>query len=455
MKIRTILLAIVITLSFSCAEKKAGTKPIVKPIVECNVTHPAWTKNAVIYEVNIRQHTPEGTFRAFIDEIPELKETGIDILWLMPVHPIGEKNRKGNLGSYYSVKDYEAINPEFGNMDDFKELVGVAHQNGMYVILDWVANHTSWDHKWIEEHPEWYDKDSTGNLISPFDWTDVAQLKHGAPGLSEAMINALKFWVQEADIDGFRCDVAGMVPTEFWVQARRSLDKIKPVFMLAEDEAEHELLSEAFDMNYGWEMHHLMNKLAKGEEKVSAVKEYFERQDSIYPKNCYRMNFLTNHDENSWAGTVFERLGGGVKTFAVMMFTIPGMPLLYSGQEVGSDRRLEFFEKDTIIRAENDFQDFYKSLITLKKSNALFWNGAAGGDFMFLDVKNEKVLAFKRYSAEKEVYIMLNLSGEEQNIEIPSEMSGTYKNYFDGKTWTVQTGEDQKLEAWGYLVLQE
>ena len=299
---------------------------------ESKVNSPEWSKNAVIYEVNVRQYTPEGTFNAFAAHLPRLKELGVDILWFMPITPIGELNRKGSLGSYYSVKDYRDVNPEFGTMEDFKNLVAQAHEQGMYVILDWVANHTAWDNYLVEQHPEWYAKNDNGEMISPFDWSDVVQLDYNQPGLRDYMADALKFWVTEANVDGFRCDVAEMVPTDFWNRARAELDQIKPVFMLAEAEVpeHHEY---AFDMSYGWEFHHIMNNIAKGTMNADNIQEYLTKEAGRFPANAYRMQFITNHDENSWNGTVFERLGDAVETMAVLSYTIPGMPLIYSGQE--------------------------------------------------------------------------------------------------------------------------
>lgn len=282
-KFISIFLLSLLILSFSCQNKDK------KNTVDTEgVTHTEWSKNAIIYEVNVRQFTPEGTFIEFEKHLPRLKEMGVDILWLMPINPIGKKNRKGSLGSYYSVKDYKAVNPEFGNMDDLKNLVKKAHDLGMYVILDWVANHTAWDNKMIVDHPEWYTKDSAGNFVSPFDWTDVVDLNYENKALRDYMTGALKFWVEEADIDGYRCDVAGMVPVEFWDRARAELDKIKTVFMLAEaEEVKHH--KNAFDMSYAWEFHHIMNEIAKGNKNANDAAEYFIKNDSVYPEDAYRM----------------------------------------------------------------------------------------------------------------------------------------------------------------------
>jgi glycosidase len=247
-----VLLAVVF---FACTSQSTEQAEATKTTVQRTVETVEWAEDAIIYEVNIRQFTPEGTFTAFKPHIARLKDLGVDILWIMPIHPIGEKNRKGTLGSYYSVKNYKGVNPDFGTLDDFKTLVEEAHLNGMYVIIDWVANHTAWDHDWINENPDWYAKDSLGNMYYPADWTDVCQLNYDNEELHEGMIDALEYWVEEADIDGYRCDVAGMVPTKFWNKARIALDEIKPVFMLAEDEHTYDLMNSAFDMNYAWHMH--------------------------------------------------------------------------------------------------------------------------------------------------------------------------------------------------------
>lgn len=445
-----VLLAVVF---FACTSQSTEQAEATKTTVQRTVETVEWAEDAIIYEVNIRQFTPEGTFTAFKPHIARLKDLGVDILWIMPIHPIGEKNRKGTLGSYYSVKNYKGVNPDFGTLDDFKTLVEEAHLNGMYVIIDWVANHTAWDHDWINENPDWYAKDSLGNMYYPADWTDVCQLNYDNEELHEGMIDALEYWVEEADIDGYRCDVAGMVPTKFWNKARIALDEIKPVFMLAEDEHTYDLMNSAFDMNYAWHMHHIMNQIAKGEESVKELVHYYERYDTIFPKSVYRMNFITNHDENSWNGTVFERLGDGVKTFAVMSYTIPGMPLIYTGQEAGNSKRLEFFEKDEVDWSNEEYVPFYKSLAELKKENEVFWNGASGGDMEILELSDTNVFAFKRVNADDEAVVLLNLSGDEKSIVLPEGMAGAYKDFFTEETFILNAGEKISLAPWDYKVL--
>ena len=331
-----------------------------------SVKHPDWSYNLSIYEVNTRQYTPEGTFEAFDTHIKELKDMGVGIVWFMPINPIGEKNRKGTLGSYYSVKDYKGVNPEFGTLQDFKETVNQIHSMGMYVIIDWVANHTAWDNVWVKEHPDFYTKDSLGNFVPPVpDWHDVIDLNYDNKELWQYMIDAMKYWVEECDIDGFRCDVAGMVPLDFWKTAHAELDKIKNVFMLAE--AEGPELHEAFDMTYSWELLHLMNNVAQGKKDVQSIRDYFQKEKNQYPPDAYRMRFTTNHDENTWNGTEFERMGEAAETFDVFTCVIPGMPLLYSGQEAGLNKRLDFFEKDTIEWKDSKYKFLYTTSISRKR----------------------------------------------------------------------------------------
>lgn len=420
---------------------------------ESFVKHPDWSKNANIYEVNIRQYTEEGTFKAFEKHLPRLKEMGVDILWLMPIFPIGEKNRKGTMGSYYAVKDYMAVNPEFGTMEDFKDLVKKAHDMGFKVILDWVANHTAWDNQMIYEHPDWYTKDSTGKMVSPYDWSDVADLNYDNQGLRDYMIEALKFWVEQADIDGYRCDVAGMVPTDFWDRAREQLDNIKPVFMLAEaEQVDHH--EKAFDMSYAWELHHIMNQIAKGEKNANDIEVYLEKQNTLYPANAYRMNFITNHDENSWNGTINERMGEGAKAFAVLTYTLPGMPLIYSGQEVGLDKRLEFFEKDEIDwDFDSSLVKFYMNLNHLKSENKALWNGEYGGELKRIKTSDdESVFAFIREKEGNQIFVITNLTDKPVSVTLfGKDYSGTYIDVFSGEEKIFGNNAELEIKPWGFL----
>jgi len=447
-----LLPVILILLVVACNAPKKET-PATKEPPQSFVVHPQWSRNANIYEVNIRQFTPEGTFNAFLEHIPRLKKMGVDILWLMPIHPIGEKNRKGSLGSYYSVKDYKGVNPEFGTLDDFKKLVGTAHAQGMKVIIDWVANHSSWDNAWITEHPEWYTKDSLGNFVSPYDWSDVADLNYDDPGMRAAMIDAFKYWVTEADIDGYRCDVAGMVPLDFWEQVRAELDRIKPVFMLAEaEEPPHHF--RAFDMSYAWELHHIMNSIAKGEKNANALEDYFRKQDTLYPTDAYRMAFTSNHDENSWQGTEFERMGAGSVCMAVLTATLPGMPLVYSGQESAFNERLRFFDKDTIIWGDYRLEPFYQKLFALKHSYQPLWNGNWGGKLKRINTTADTaVFAFTRDKEGDRVFVLANLTGEVKEFKLKGDaFAGNYKEWFSEEEMTFKKGDAVRLKPWEYLV---
>lgn len=454
----SILLVMTMLTALSCSGPQRPADDAVELLVS-TVSHPEWSKNAVMYEVNVRQFTPEGTFNAFAEHLPRLKEMGVDILWFMPITPIGEVERKGTLGSYYSVKDYTAINPEFGTMEDFKNLVDKIHQMGMYVIVDWVANHTAWDHPWTETHPEFYYKDSEGNFTPPHDtdWSDVIQLEYQNTDLWDAMISEMRFWVEEINIDGFRCDVAYLVPTEFWNMARSELDKIKPVFMLAE--ADHpELMEHAFNAGYSWTSHHAMNRIAQGEDDVSALDEYFfvENQGN-YPVGTYKINFISNHDENSWAGTVFDRLGEAMEAFAVLSNTVPGMFLLYNGQEAGLDKMLEFFEKDEIDWSDLTYQSFYRTLFELKKQNKALWNGLAGGPMKRVGTHDDtRIFAFTRQKEDHKVFVVLNLSADPSTITFENgNYPGTYTELFSEEKVEVTEDFSLELQPWGYKVFHK
>lgn len=430
------------------------TPPAPKAAFE--IQHLDWIYPATIYEVNVRQFTPEGTFAAFEEHLPRLKELGIEILWFMPIHPIGEEGRKGTLGSYYSIKDYKGINPEFGTMEDFKRVVKKSHELGMRVIIDWVANHSAHDNELAKTNPEFYVKDSAGKFISPFDWTDVIKFDYSNPELRKYMIGALEFWIRDIGIDGYRCDVAAEVPTDFWNDARAALDKIGPVFMLAE--AEHkDLLAFAFNAEYGWEQHHIMNEVAKGKKVVADFDKYFEKMIAEYPKNTIKMNFTSNHDENSWNGTEFERMGDGAKTFAAFTFVIPGMPLLYNGQEVGFNRRLEFFEKDQIDWKDNgNFEDFYKKLIAMRRNNTALWAATKGADMeRILTPNNPSVYAFVRKNDKDKVVAIFNFSAEKVSFDLSSEMlEGEYINLFSGENKVLSGAETMSFGPWEYLILE-
>lgn len=446
-----IVLLIAITI-FGCTQKKP--KEEIKPFVS-EVVHPEWSKNAVLYEVNIRQYTPEGTFNAFATHLPRLKELGVDVLWLMPINPIGIKNRKEALGSYYSVKDYKDVNPEFGNLEDFKKLVSKAHELGFHLIIDWVPNHSAWDNPLASDHPDWYVKDSTGKFIPPIgtDWTDVIQFDWKNKELQDYMIGAFKFWV-DLGVDGFRVDHPHKTPYDFWERARAELSIIKPVLLLAENEDQVDFMKKGFDMNYAWELHHLMNRVAQGKDSVTSLNKYYKRERVKFPPNVMRMVFMDNHDENSWNGTINSRMGEAQNPFAVFTFTTQGVPLLYNGQEICLNKSLRFFTRDTIKWESCKMTPFYTSLIKLKKENKALWNGEFGGSMDSIKTNAEnKVFSFYREKDENRVVVFLNLRKKSVAVKPDVEkISGEYTDYFSGTKVTLPMADSLRLEPWGYRV---
>ena len=368
--------------------------------------------NSVVYEMNIRQYTPEGTFAAAQEHLPRLKELGVDIVWLMPIYPIGVKERKGTLGSYYAISDYCATNPEFGSLEDFDNFVKEAHKLDLRVVLDWVANHTSPDAKWINECPaDWYVRDSLGNTVVNYDWYDIAELNYDNRAVWDEMKKSMHFWM-ERGIDGFRCDMACEVPLEFWQETIAELRAKYPgIYMLAEGE-EPKLHSQCdFNSSYAWELHHLMNAIARGEKGVSDLLAYIEKDSQRHPENAFRLMFTSNHDENSWAGTEFERMGDAAKVMAVLTFTLPNsQPLIYTGQEMGWNKRFEFFEKDHIPAwEENEYGEFYKWLIDVKHNNPALAAGEKGGEFNVISSDNN-TLVFTRTLPDNEVKVTAQLA---------------------------------------------
>ena len=371
--------------------------------------HPEWTYNSVVYEVNVRQFSPEGTFRGVEAQLPRLKDLGVDVLWLMPMFEIGTVERKGSLGSYYAISDYKKVNPEFGTMEDFEHLLAMAHRLGFKVILDWVANQTAPDHVWMTEKPaDFYERDAEGNAIWEYDWTDTRSLNYENKEVWWAQDDAMRFWLEKG-VDGFRCDAAGEVPAEFWYGILPKMNKDYPdAYFLAE--AERENLADSrktFDANYAWELHHLLNSMAQGSKTVKDLQEYVTRDAARFPKEAFRLTFTSNHDENSWAGTEFEREGDAAKACAVLCFTLPGsQPLVYTGQEIGLSRRLAFFEKDPITDwFPNEYTTFYKRLIEMKHENPALAAGEKGGPIVWWEAP-DGLVAFHREVEGNKVIVL-------------------------------------------------
>ena len=359
------------------------------------------------------------------------------------------------LGSYYSVKDFKGVNPEFGTLEDFKMVIDSAHILGMRVMLDWVPNHTSWDNQLAVDHPEFYTKDSTGKFTPPIgtDWTDVIQLDWKQQGLQDYMIEAMSFWVN-LGVDGFRVDHPHNTPKEFWERARVELNKIKPVLMLAEHEEPGGFMEKGFDMNYAWEMHHLMKAVAQGRDSAIAISKYFEKELAVYPQNVYRLMFLSNHDENSWAGTIDTLFGDSQKAFATLIFTAHGVPLLYSGQESCLNKRLRFFVRDTIEWDSCNMTGFYSDLIKLRRSNSALWNGEFGGPMIKIKTnKDNKIFAYYREKDENRVVVFMNLTKKSVTFKpILKDLDGEYTEYFTREKLSVPQKANIDLGPWGYKV---
>ncbi|GHB04250.1 hypothetical protein GCM10009069_28500 [Algimonas arctica] len=418
--------------------------------------HPDWSRDAVIYEINVRQYSDAGTFDAVREDLPRLKELGVDILWLMPIHPIGELNRKGTLGSYYSVKDYYGINPEFGTKADFKRFVETAHAQGFKVILDWVANHTAWDNDLAINHPDWYEKDWKGDFRPTpwWDWSDIIDLDFSNPDVRAYMSDAMTYWVEEMNIDGFRADVAGYVPLEFWDGLRARLDAIKPVFMLAEWQT-RDLHAHAFDATYAWEWKEALQNIAQGKADTSALYGYYSANESAWPKDAMRMTYTDNHDQNSWDGLPPDIYGDAYEAAIVLQFTGEGIPLIYSGQECANPNRLEFFEKDPIIwNCDAPLNALFKDLVQLKTDNPVLHNGAWGATTTKVENSNpHKVFSFIRQNEDgNAVLVVANVSDAAQTFRFTDPLpSGTYRVFRTDTAITIGM-ERMTLPAWGWSV---
>ena len=395
--------------------------------MDANFNTVGWAKNAIIYEVNIRQYTPEGTFVAFQAHLPRLKEMGVQILWLMPITPISEKVKKGTLGSYYACSSYTKINPEFGTEQDFSNLVTAAHALGLKIIIDWVANHTGRGHEWMEIHPEWFTRNDKGEFTERNGWEDVVDLNYGNVEMRKALIGAMQYWVRDFKIDGFRCDMAHLVPLDFWIDARRAVDNIKPLYWLAECEDVH--YHQVFDTSYAWAFMHASEKMAKGDLGIHEVYNVLHSY-SQYPVGATKLFFTSNHDENSWNGTEHEKYGVAAKAWAVFTHTWKGIPLIYSGQELPNHKRLQFFDKDLIEWSEKPaLHDFYKTLSQLRNTHTAI----TSGDTFNLPVATDGVMAYLRQDAASTVFVLLNLSNKHHRVEIAHEkLHGVFQNVFSG-----------------------
>ncbi|AUP80721.1 alpha-amylase family glycosyl hydrolase [Flavivirga eckloniae] len=483
---KLILLIMMMLLAFSCKNEKT-TKALPntaspetesveleekeETLVEMTPITNDILETAIIYEANIRQYSPEGTFNAFTKDIPELKELGVKIIWLMPVFPISKTKRKATggefasliedeaerakmLGSYYAVTDYTKINPEFGTIKDFRALVNEAHKHGIYVILDWVPNHTGWDHEWLKNHPEYYTQNGKGEVIHPdeTDWTDVADLNYDNTDMRKEMIADMGYWITEQGVDGFRCDVAGSVPLDFWEEAIPQLRSKKDIFMLAEAWEPELLKANLFDMAYAWEGHHLLNDMANEKKSLMDWDKYATKVITDYERDDILMNFLTNHDENSWNGTIQERMGDASELMTVFSYIIPGMPLIYSGQEYGLNHRLKFFEKDSISKTKGRQWEVLKKLGTLKNTHEALNGGKQSASYLIFETDNKYVLKYIRSKAGKKITFIANFSSKPQTFKMTS--AGKFLDYMTREE--VQfNNKNVTLDPWGYKVLTD
>ena len=448
-------LLVALTLALACRSPEPATPPVDRGF------HPEWSKNSVIYEVNVRQYTPEGTFNAFAKELPRLKALGVDILWFMPIQPIGKLNRKGTLGSYYSIANYTGINPEFGTQADFKALVDAAHAQGMKVILDWVANHTAFDHPWTKDHRDWYTLRPDGSISRAIDdkgketdWTDVAQLNYKNADMRAAMIGEMTWWLDNTGIDGFRCDAAGYMPREFWKQVS---DTFRPsrtgFFMLAE--WEDPKLHESFDMTYGWGLHHLLNDVSQGRKGATDLAKYFATEDSAYAPDAYRMDFTSNHDENSWSGTEFERMGDNhLPSFVLSATAQRSMPLIYSGQEAAFKKRLRFFDKDTIVWTDTTLREFYRATIALKHTQDALGNGPWGARQALLKHDGgERVFAFTRTFGANTVAVFVNFDSTAASVKYDGmPQPGAFVDWYSHATTDLTAAGTVEIPKHGFRV---
>jgi glycosidase len=419
-----------------------------------------WIKNTDVYEVNIRQYSLEGTFKAFEKHLPRLKDMGVSTLWFMPITPISQKLKKGSMGSPYACSDYISINPEFGNLEDFKSTVKIAQELGFKIIIDWVANHTGWDHVWTITHPEFYKKDpATGDFKIASGMDDIIELDYDNPSLRASMIDSMKYWITECGIDGFRCDLAFWVRLDFWMEARAELEKTKTLFWLAEsDPLENPDYYNAFDACYTWTWMHQTADFYKNHQNKNILDGILNRYDQNGNKENIKLWFTSNHDENSWNGTEYEKYGEAAKAFAVHSFTWEGIPLIYSGQELPNLKRLEFFEKDTIDWTEKcELHDFYKTLLKLRKENLALRAGDVESITVILHTNYENnILAYLRKNGEQEVLVLLNFSSQLVEFSIIDEkLRGSFKDVFSERNFDFTEIKSFELIPWAYKIFEK
>ncbi len=412
-----------------------------------------WASRTNVYEVNVRQYTPEGTFAAFATHLPRLRAMGVEVLWFMPITPISVDTRQGTLGSYYACSDYTAINPEFGTLEEFRLLVKQAQELGFKVIIDWVANHTGHDHIWTKTNPGFYKKNADGGFYDTNGWHDVIDLNFYDGNMRQAMIEAMQFWVEECGIDGFRCDMAHLIPLDFWKQARKALDQKKKLFWLAETEDLHYL--EVFDCCYAWNWMHQTEAFFKGGADLRKLKEALVSYLKQFPAQTIPLFFTANHDENSWNGTEYEKYGAAAKTLAVFSICWKGIPLVYSGQELPNLKRLRFFDKDLIEWNDKPLlESFYRELLQLRSTHPAFDNSQETLPVWLPNNAEDYVLSFTRWNQGKQIVVLLNFSPNQLFIQLADGfVYGDYTQVFTKEKISVVPGYSFELKAWESVVL--
>ncbi|HEX7317915.1 MAG TPA: alpha-amylase family glycosyl hydrolase [Pyrinomonadaceae bacterium] len=418
--VRAIVAALAVVLALSAPARARQGRDVSRE--RARAAAPAWLRGGVVYEIYPRQFSEAGNFAGITAQLDRLKELGVNILWLMPIHPIGQEKKKGPVGSPYAVRDYYAVNPDYGTPADLKRLVAEAHRRGMKVIIDVVANHTSWDSVMMKT-PEFYVRDASGKITYPHDWSDVAELNYDNPALRRYMIDMLKFWLREYDLDGFRCDVAAEVPTDFWEEARAEGDKVKAdVVWLAESD-KPELLVRAFDFDYSWPLHGTLNDVLQGRKPATAFRQTWEADEAKYPRGALRMRFSDNHDERRAVARFGE---GGALASSALMLTLDGVPMLYNGMEVGdtteSGDPALFYKLPVfwpIEKRRPEFPRFYRQMIALRKAHPAF---TRGGVAWLRNSDESRVVTFARRDETEEIVVAINFSNRpfEGTIEAPS-----------------------------------
>ncbi len=414
-----------------------------------------WADGGNIYEVNTRQYTKEGTFNAFATHLPRLKDMGVQILWFMPTTPISLEQRQGTLGSYYAVADYAAVNREFGTIEDFTALVQQAHALGMKVIIDWVGNHTGWGSAWAQQYPQWFKRDAKGNFTEANGWIDVIDLDYNNNDMCKAMIAAMQHWIVTCDIDGFRCDMAHLVPLDFWKEARGQCDALKPLYWLAEsDEADYLLV---FDSSYAWEWMQVSTELVQHKMSTGKMMNVLMKYAQQCIPHAQKLMFTANHDENSWNGTEYEKYGDAAKAFAVFTATWLGIPLIYSGQELPNKKRLKFFDKDEIEWTDGQpaLHDFYKTLLLFRKRCPVFH---CGTNLITLQTGIEdKIVAYLCAEGGHASLMLFNFS-ESGRIKFTVShelLSGKFRNVFSGLTFDFMGTVAFEMQPWQYFVYEK